>query len=273
MEVGFYPVYWQDGLKQDICYDSDVILLMDYFGHSEQDAGQERSGHIIIRDVTHSLFSTSPSDADYYFGSLRKWCGVWTGGFAWTQDGHKIAKEEKTYPEYVALRAKAMKLKAAYIHTVEGKTAPSTCDKDYLKVFQRSEDFLEKTDTALGAERDIRCARFLDKERIQTKRRTNAEILSRAFPDQVMFREWKETDCPMFVPILVRDGRRDALRNHLIRQNIYCPVHWPITTLHRLEAKERFIYDNEISLVCDQRYTVDDMNRVVEAIQAFWKES
>ncbi len=55
--------------------------MVDYFGFSS-DINMEYSDKIIIRDLTQSVFSKKHEDTDYYFGSLRKWKGVYTGGFA-----------------------------------------------------------------------------------------------------------------------------------------------------------------------------------------------
>ena len=77
----------------------------------------------------------------------------------------------------------------------------------------------------------------------------------------------KENDCPLFVPILVEN--RNELRKYLISKNIYCPVHWPISSLHKLSDEERYIYDHEISLVCDQRYNLEDMDYICECIKEF----
>ena len=62
---------------------TDVALVMDHFGYSSNDLAYEGFNGTIIRDLTHSFLSKSYHDADYYFGSLRKWAGFWTGGFAW----------------------------------------------------------------------------------------------------------------------------------------------------------------------------------------------
>ena len=64
-----------------------------------------------------------------------------------------------------------------------------------------------------------------------------------------------------------------SLRRALISQAIYCPVHWPESPLHRLDGRERFIYQNELSLVCDQRYDETDMQRTVDAIRRFLAEA
>ena len=65
----------------------------------------------------------------------------------------------------------------------------------------------------------------------------------------------------MFVPIIVPNGKRDALRRHLIRNEIYCPVHWP-----RPEGCVSNLYDGELSLICDQRYGIEDMDRLISTL-------
>lgn len=264
--VHFYPMVFENGkLVQEIKTDTDVLFLMDYFGHTGSQPDLSGYNGVVIRDVTHSLFSSSYSDANYYFGSLRKWCGVWTGGYAWTKDGHRLDAGNERSQEYVALRKRAMKEKAEYIKG--GRT-----DKGYLRVFDAAEDCLETEGIAPAANRDVELAKKLDVEAIKTKRRANAEVLRSAFPNWLIFPTLAPTDTPMFVPVLVPDGKRDALRRYLINHEIYCPIHWPVSEYHKLDERTAHIYENELSLVCDQRYTEEDMNRMVDTINAFWKE-
>lgn len=261
-EIHFYPVYFDQGLVQEINYDADVLFLMDYFGYSATVPNLSAYKGIVIRDVTHSLLSKFYTDADYYFGSLRKWCGVWTGGYAWTRDGHKLMMGSSDDHGYVELRKQAMQQKAEYI-------SGNRTDKDYLKIFDAAEEALERVGIAPADRRDVELAGKLDVECIRTKRRSNAKVLRRAFPDWLIFPEMADTDCPMFVPVLVPDGKRNDLRRHLINNEIYCPIHWPVSEYHKLNARTEIIYQNELSLVCDQRYTEEDMYRMVETIKAF----
>ena len=103
IEVFFYPVYFKDGLVQKYNFMCDALFLMDYFGYSSTPPDLSGYKGIVIRDVTHSLFSKRYSDADYYFGSLRKWCGVWTGGYAWVKDGHSLNIEKTDDNRYILL--------------------------------------------------------------------------------------------------------------------------------------------------------------------------
>ncbi|MBR0456981.1 MAG: hypothetical protein IJJ01_09960 [Firmicutes bacterium] len=265
IEVRFYPVYWQKGLFKEIELGSDALLIMDYFGYTTPIPGLCNYDGIVIRDVTHSIISATYSDADYYFGSLRKWCGVWTGGYAWTKDEHTLEMGEADKSAYVSLRSQAMKMKRQYIEEGLG-------DKEYLKTFDDAEDCLESVDIAPAADRDVELMKRLDVEMIKSNRRKNAEVLRVAFSDWLIFPTLSSTDTPMYVPVLVPDGKRDALRSHLINNEIYCPVHWPTSDYHKLTEQEKYIYDNELSLVCDQRYTEEDMMRIVETIKSFIEE-
>lgn len=271
MEVSFYPVYSDKVFNQDTNTDCDVLFRMDYFGYT----GDVAVSHpCVVRDVTHSVFSRNYSDADYYFGSLRKWCGVWTGGFAWAKDGRQFEIADSDDKGYTLLRKKAMELKESYINDVPDANGNRFFDKGYLSVYNKAEELLEDIGIAAASDRDVKCAQTLDIAFIKSRRRKNAEVLMQAFAEQLIFPSLKETDCPMFVPILVPGGKRNALRRFLIDHEIYCPVHWPVSPYHKLQkGPETDLYDNELSLVCDQRYTEQDMFRIVETIHEFWKEN
>ena len=271
IEIAFYPVYWDDGLRQDIRLDCDILFLMDYFGYEGSQPDLTGYHGVIIRDVTHTLFSSIRTDADYYFGSLRKWCGVWTGGFAWAKSGGALSAGGTVDTEYSILREKAMKLKETYISTASCINGQSVIDKRFLEIFHKAEEHLEDIGIAPAAERDIKVIEKLDTEHIRQRRRANAALLMEAFSEQLVFRRTEQADCPLFVPILVPNGRRDELHKYLICKEIYCPVHWPISIYHRLNTLTEQIYMNELSLICDQRYNEDDMIRMIDAIKAFWK--
>ena len=69
-------------------------------------------------------------------------------------------------------------------------------------------------------------------------------------------------DCPLFVPVIIANGKRDVIRKKLIDNRIYCPVHWP----HPSAECQSNLYELELSLICDQRYNEDNMRRIVEVL-------
>lgn len=266
--VRFYPVLPdpEGGLLIDLSQAADcgVLLAMDYFGYEGKPLPPGFRG-MVIRDATHSLFTSPPGDADYIFGSLRKWAGFWTGGYAWKREGgFRILPPEEADAGYVSLRRRAMEEKRACL---EGRTE----NKGYLSVFSEAEALLDvRTERTGAAERDIAAAKRLDTGLLRQKRRENAGALLKGVARMALFPRLGERDCPLFVPILVPGGKRDALRRFLIEREIYCPVHWPASSLHRLTEEEQRVYDEEISLVCDQRYGEADMARVLRAIGEFF---
>lgn len=258
--VKFYPVYFNGNkLIQEIPQDADVILVLDYFGFCGDNDFSNFSG-IVIRDLTHTVFCKKYNDADYYFGSLRKWCGIWTGGFAWGETLNYCNIEiQNPNKKYVEIRKTSMEEKKKYI---DGKTD----NKAFLESFSQAEEILDEIlDIEFASDRDIRIAGNIDVNLIKDTRRKNAEVLLKELGEIAIFDSLGEDDCPLFVPICIEN--RDIVRKELIDSSIYCPVHWPISDLHKLNDKTKLIYQNEISIICDQRYTAEDMKRIVEIVK------
>lgn len=253
VEVSFYPA-----LCKEIRTDAEAVLLIDYFGYTQNIQLNNFSG-IVIRDITHSLFSSARNDADYYFGSLRKWAGFATGGFAW---GFKSPIcYEGDFPDFIRLKKTAMADKKAYIDE-------ETDEKNYSDNFAVAEDMLEHVGVFPADSDEVDISSKLDVDFIRTRRRENAKILLDAFGDIAIFPELKDDDCPLFVPVKVKE--RNELRSHLAVKEIYCPFHWPESSYHTAISPEtEEIYNCEISLVCDQRYDKTHMNRIVKEIRSF----
>ena len=148
---------------------------------------------------------------------------------------------------------------------------------EFLSVFGKAESLLSRDyrDYGIGYEESYTLFRFLDEIKdTKQRRRDNARILIEGLTDIIgikVFTDFKDDKkCPLFVPIVVKDGKRDALRSYLISKDIYCPVHWPLSKQHvGISERAKEIYAEELSLVCDQRYGDEDMERTVQEIQKF----
>lgn len=270
LRVVYYPVYFERGrLIQEPPQKCDVLYLMNYFGFSDGAADAASAAPFVIWDETHSALSrrgllTDCAGVVYRYASMRKWAGFWTGGYAWSSQPWKsdtlIARPDG---EYVDLRRLAAQEKAAYI---EGRSDY----RDYLKKFADAESRLDAVVAICAAEdRDVLAAQHLDVERMRESRRANAKVIMDALPTIVGFNKLNDDDCPLFVPILLPSrAERDELRNHLIKNEVFCPVHWPNeTTSLTADLTER-----ELSFVCDQRYTVNDMGRVCELVDRWLRQ-
>ena len=266
IDVKFYPVYWNNGLVQEVSTDCDVLVIMDFFGYSCAQTDLKDYRGVVIRDITHSIFTNEYQDADYYFGSLRKWCGIRTGGYVWTKNGRQLKYDSTDSNRYYSIRENAMNQKAEYISGIRD-------DKDYLNLFEVAEEMLDDSRIVAATDIDKYNAERLDIDYIKKRRKINAEVLRSAFPDMLIIKDYSSDDCPLFVPIRVPNGKRDSLRRFLIDKEIYCPVHWPVSEYHRIDSRSEDIYRNELSLICDQRYDEKDMNRIIDTINTFFQES
>lgn len=115
----------------------------------------------------------------------------------------------------------------------------------------------------------------LDTTHIARNRQRNARILIDGLQDipeiELMFQTMQDDEVPLFVPVLLRENRA-KLRKYLIDNAIYCPIHWPKSEFHKgISQRAEMLYSQELSLVCDQRYGSDDMNRIVECIRKYYK--
>lgn len=264
---------------------TDLLYVSNYFGYNStlpfSVINQFKShGTTIIYDRTHSLFRNEdefPLWADYTIASFRKWLGVACGAIVHKHGGHLSPPVMKDC-DYVSSKWEAMVLKAAYLEEADkGDTAPNVPNikEVFLKEF-------EAFDRALG--KDYRNYRIdedslavwltTDKTIIRNQRRKNAffveDAVSKISRIRPMF-QLQDKDCPLCFPVLFPcREERDDVRRLLTEKGVYCPVHWPKPDGVPNEFSVNEIYDCELSLLCDQRYTPDDLQRMVNIVKYYY---
>lgn len=270
--VDFYPVVFRDGSFQQLIDPTkvcDIILVMDYFGFSTVEKQLPKNA-IVVRDMTHALFSSNYAEklqsADYLFASFRKWGPIAGASIACKKIGGWSGTSKKPHNSYISLRKSGYELKADYI---EGKPIEKS---EFLDIFSEAEDLLEQDYIDYAAdEKSISEAETLF--RSVSIRRRNAEMLLQGLNSlqivEPIFSKLETYDVPLFIPILVKNNKRDALRKYLIENSVYCPVHWPLSPFHSITTQEQHIYSSELSLICDQRYGEDEMNRQLELLRSY----
>lgn len=270
IKIEFYDVNYKDGLKieLDLIDDVDCILWCNYFGFNTAMPNLEdftTDGGIIIEDITHSFLSDNNSNiqSDYLVASLRKWTSVLSGGYVASRKKELDTADFK-YPSKIFLEEKklAMTIKANYLSGIRD------INKDeFLRIFAKTNDWIK--DNYSRVRIDEYSKRYLisaNYDRYRDVRRSNARFLYDELSDcddiKFLF-PLDEMDCPLFVPIILNNRIRNDLRNELIKNHIYCPIHWPKPELNC----ESNLYDLELSLVCDHRYGYKDMKRMAEVIK------
>ena len=265
IEIEFYPVDFRDEIQIEVTIpdDADVFLWCNYFGFYSKMPDMTNficRGGIVIEDITHRLLSVNQYDpqSKYLVASVRKWEPINCGGYCASVDG-ELHYKPHTFPDstFIEKKKAAMDLKKQYLQDHDEQKK-----KKYLSMFKETNNWLAENYSNLAI--DEWSQEYLSRADIegQRKRRIkNAQILYNGLQDRVQFLfPPDKMDCPLFVPILLNN--RDVIRSALIANNIYCPAHWP-----KPKGCESNIYDMELSLVCDQRYNDESMDRIISILR------
>lgn len=288
LDVRFYDISSdKDGFHYviDANYKTHILYVANYFGYSNMLPDSvvnqlKNHGATIIYDRTHALFRNEdnrPSWGDYTIASIRKWLGVASGAIVYKHDGHLSLPVMKDC-DYVSAKWEAMALKAAYLEEVDKRgTAPNVPNikEVFLKEFETFDHTLSKDYRNYRIdEASLAVWLTTDKTIIQDQRRENAQYVEDAVSKISQIRpmfQLQDNDCPLCVPVLFScREERDSVRRLLTEKGVYCPVHWPKPDGIPHEFSVNEIYDCELSLLCDQRYTPDDLQRMVDIVKNYF---
>ena len=278
IKIQFYDVLYDPHLGIKMCIDEnmccDIVFILSYFGYTTNDSNIvkhfKEKGSIIIEDCTHSIFNNSSISklAHYSFASLRKWLGILSGAIIYKHCNF-YSGEIQSAPSYVSLKYNAMKLKSMYLNSevnVDKKLFLSlfnqfniqlSCDYSNYSIDSYSNYILNNTDITSIKQQRRENASFLHKNLLEIK--CVSPIFKRLAVDI----------CPLFVPVLVKDGFRDQLVSFLRTNQIYCPIHWPMSIHLNPNKAMSYLYNHELSLLCDQRYNLDHMNTILSILRDF----
>lgn len=278
LKVEFYDVGYENGAftyqlpKVD---DHSIVLIMSYFGLDTSEAHKiitemKRTGAVIIEDISHSMLSKNPAsdDSDYLVIALRKWFGIPTGGWVGKKKGTISEKPIIDSNDAVKEKILGMKEKCDYLN---GKIDSK---EDFLFINATFENDLIHVDRMLKIDdTSLSILKGIDAEKVKEQRRKNAAILLTALQDlngKILSLPTVDftTDTPLFLPVFMETEDRDSLRKYLIEKDIYCPVHWPEVMGAKVGVRA-----NELSLICDQRYSEGDMQVIVDVIHEWVKNS
>lgn len=300
VDVRFYRVdealrpHWDSAVLNS----SDVLLLSGYYGYKTYETGylDEKSiddfeaflaklkanGLTLFFDLTHTAFDRRPLPKlwDYAAGSLRKWMGVYSGGFA-LKNSSAFAPDIPTLPadeKHIALRRKALELagQSFNANTLEEQTA---LREQSTSVFWEGELYLRRIFDVFRSDADsLNILRHTDFDAIRERRRGNYKHLVARLKDGLGERkgnwmpfslELTDEICPSHFTLFCED--REALVTYLSKQKIGSSVYWPILEplTGELRRQTAAITDRVLSVSCDQRYGTEDMDRLADALLAY----
>ena len=227
-------------------------------------------GIITIEDCTQNIYSSYPkSSADYFVGSIRKWCGVPDGGFAVCKEGVFSNKPSNADIKLQEAKKEASLLKYEYLFNGNG-------DKQvFLSKFREAEDILDAQDRYYRlSDLSAYIQSNLNIDELKTKRRENlriiAEGLSKIKGVHVIFETLADDEVPLYCPILCDE--RSKVQPLLVKNAIYAPVVWPkADCCPEVDSDADYLYEHILCIPIDQRYDADDMTRVINVLKDNYK--
>lgn len=258
-------------LKKKMSDKVRILYLINYFGAlnnvdtlQELTGLKQQYGFTIIEDTSHSFLSNPHTVGNYCVCSLRKWFPIPDGGVLYaTKKMKDMALASQENSPYSAAKASGMVLKTLFLQN------KYDYNEIYRRIFSDSEEELNRQEQIYPMSRISKyLLQFQDIEEIIKRRKMNyrrlAEGLSAISVEAASGID--DSDCPFCFPVFI--SRRDRMRSLLQENKVYCAVHWPAEDISLSDSKIALEMSGEIlSLPLDQRYTADDMDRIVEVMK------
>lgn len=282
-KVEYYPVETDFSVnpeKLEKCileYNPSVIIIQSYFGFEalnrkcdEVLAKYKNQGVIIIEDITQSLISNvRHTVADYYVASFRKFFAIPDGGILISRKIINIDNVEAPDEKLTQIAFRAYELKKQYFETMN-----KSVKDNFRKLYLELNDLISENDKLVSMSHiGMKILNGVDVSRIANKRQQNYRYLCEKIlkinylyiPRQIENIEV----CPLFLPALIAEDKcRANLQKYLAQNDIYCPIIWKKS--HNIEncpLETQKIYDHILCFPIDQRYDLDDMQRIIKTLQ------
>lgn len=263
----FYPV--DDSLKADVdslnnIYVGGAILVVNYFGVTpcEDVICDIKRTHpetfVILDNVQAPFLIERDTHADVSFTSLRKALPVPDGGLVHLKGQKLIECEEPAkFSQY--------KIAASYLKNL--RSCGYYDDDIYLDLYHKGEETIDTDYDKAPSQYTMKVYGSLDMNRMIILRKRNASVILKGL-NQLGLKPCvpiSEDDIPLFIPILLEN--RDKVRKAMFANNIFLPVHWPVEE-HKDELKKgSFMANHELSIIIDHRYSVEDMESILDVLE------
>jgi len=274
--------------KQNELFSSDieevsnnsVVYILDYFGKTDEfflnkikSFKEKYSNIILIRDITHSLFSVNyESEIDYYLCSLRKWTFMPDGAFI-ASNFYKLGRLSKIVDtNFIYARITASMLKKLNI-TYNSKIFN---EEYYLSIFrfceEKLDEYLEDTETSNYT---LELLQKIDYKYVINRRRENmAYMLNKIVKFRNFFKiiEAENDSTPFTISVLFENKKyRDTFRKKMMELGVFLPIYWPIEFQKNISEQayshNKNISGRILSFVIDQRYSKERMEYEANAIK------
>ena len=253
VEYVFYHINEHLEIAEElVLQEGDYLIANNYFGIKDAYIANlaEKYGKRLIIDNAQALFAPIlPKMKAAY--STRKFVGVADGGFA-----VGVTAEASLKREIDNSKGRDSHL---YIRKEKGAEAG-------FKDYQTNECKLNNQPIKRISPQTVTILSQIDYESIIEKRRQNYQSLNKALGDKNLLQlpSMDSFVCPMVYPYMTKD---ETLRGRLIKNKIFVARYWPNVLEWCKETDIEYkLATKIIPLPIDQRYGINDMNRIIEIV-------
>lgn len=234
--------------------DGDYVLCTNYYGIKDQYIKSlfDVYGDCLIVDNAHALFCKSNLSIHQIY-SPRKFLGMPDGGIVVSPLSGKIADlpYDKSFDRCSQL-LKRLELSPSEGYADYKANGKKNIDTPLSRMSVISESIL----------------RSVDLDKIKDKRRSNFAFLHNSLvgTNNLSIPSLEEFEAPLVYPYW---SNNSSLKQKLIKNQVFVATYWPNVFEWCAETELEYVLaSNIICIPCDQRYTEEDMKRIIAIIQS-----
>lgn len=249
-----------------------VLLFHRYFGFDTCDGIEgvidSYPELITIEDKTQYMFSDkAESKADYQIGSIRKWLPVPDGAYLISKE--KLLEQPTVEDsEFVRIELEAMDRKQSFLDKkIE--------DRSFQDLFAQGREYLYTNQQTFSISKaSVYTLESYNWASFKEARRKNAAVLINGLQGyswfNCVFTELFDGVVPFMIPLFVYEGRKE-FQSYLASQKVFATVIWACPDLlkNQIGKADEMIYREILCIPCDQRYSEEDMERIVLTVKKY----
>lgn len=258
-------------------YNPQYVLVHSYFGMNTIEGLNkylegDKVSSVVIEDRTHSMFSSFQLEkADFHIGSIRKWLEIPEGAFIYPipKSLQRVSEEDS---DLVNIGIKALNQKALYLENYGQVDA-----QEHITLFSELEEYIDEQEGIYKMSASTNgILSKVNWNYFKEKRRNNYQVLSEGIACNMhiskVFEHIEPSDVPFMFPVYVKRNRRE-LQQDMVKNKIFPTIIWgcPEPLVDLIDDDARNVYNEILCFPCDQRYDIEDMERICECVNEFFE--
>ena len=247
---------------------NSIVLLINYFGIKNNENNYSDKSIVIINDLSHNFLQNNLKfkKNQFYFFSCRKF-GLFNFG-GWVNYNYK----KKNYSNQIYLSKLSSKIRYRKYKYIHHSIKDPIYEKKLLVDFKNLENRILKSNKTIKKKYIKLITKISYKDFITNRRKKYFYLKKNLRKINLINLNLGLNAIPLGFFLLIKD--RDKLRNHLKKNNIFCPIHWRIKKNIISKKSNAFYFSKHlITIPIDHRYSIKDLNFIIKKINELYPKN